>query len=126
MNPYEPPRRSLAVCFAGAAFFGVFLAMAWTVVTILASQRGVDRTQQETIGYLMILTGPAAGVLGAIAGFIVGLIGDPGRWLRRWFILGVVGTTLAVAFNAWMLHDTAPEHRRRPPARTAAPPAPAP
>ncbi len=114
MNPYEPPRRSLAVCFGGAAFFSVFMGMAWTIVTIIASQRGVDTRQQESVGYMMILTGPAAGLLGAVAGFLVGFFGDPARWLRRWAILGVVGTALAVAFNAWMLHDTAPENRTAP------------
>lgn len=125
MNPYEPPRRSLAVCFAGAAFFAFFMAITWAVVTILASQRGVDTRQQEEIGYTFLLTAPVAGALGAIAGFAVGFFGDPTRWLRRWTILGAVGAALAVAFNAWMLHDTAPENRRPPPQRPA-PVAPAP
>ncbi len=119
MNPNEPPRSRLAVSFAGAAFLAVFMGLAWTIVTILAAQRGVDRTQQESVGLLMIFTGPAGAFGGAIAGFVAGVVGDPTRWLRRWVIVGVVGTLLAVVFNAWMLHESAPENRRPPPARSA-------
>ncbi len=108
MGANDVQGRSLAVCFAGAAFFGVLLPVAWVMVTIAASTLATGRTQQETVGYAMILTGPAAAVLGAVGGFAVGFFGDPARWLRRWAIFGVAGLALAFAFNAWMLVDTRP------------------
>lgn len=99
---------------AGAAFLGFFLAMAWTGVTIIAAGRAADRTQNETIGLMMIFTAPAAGLLGAIAGFVAGYVGEREQWPRRWAIVGVAGVLLAVVFNVYMLHTTGPDSRPHP------------
>jgi MFS family permease len=104
---------------AGAAFLGIFLAIAWAVVTIVAAGRAADRTQNETIGLMMIFTGPAAGLLGAIAGFVAGYVGPREQWPRRWAIVGVAGVLLAAVFNVYMLHTTGPETRHRAPAHVA-------
>lgn len=117
--PAAPPKRSLAVCFGGLCFFGLFMPFVWMVVTILATQTTTDHIQQESVGYVMIISCPLAGVVFGIAAFVAGLVGDPTRWLRRWVVLGVVGALLAVGFNAWMLHDSAPENRHPAPSRSA-------
>jgi MFS family permease len=111
-NPTTPQSR-FALGAAGAAFFGLFLPFAWVVVTIITAGRAADHRQDEAIGYMMFLTGPTAGLVGAIAGFFAGYRGPREQWPRRWAIVGVVGVLLAVVFNVYMLHTTGPDSRPR-------------
>jgi MFS family permease len=111
MSNTTPQPGRFALAAAGAAFLGFVTAVAWTVVTMIAAGRAADRTQNETIGLLMIFTVPIAGLLAAIAGFVAGYVGERAQWPRRWAIVGVTGVLLAVGFNAYLLQTTGPDSR---------------
>lgn len=104
MTPNNTGPGRFATAFGGAAFFGVGNLMLWMCASFASSAFAIGHTQDEALGYMAIVTGPCAGLVGAVAGFCVSYFGDRARYLKRWAILALLSVSLCLVFNAYMVH----------------------